>query len=60
MAIDDQSRAGYVQILPDEQGPSAATFLRLAVSYYAALGVVIREVLTDNGVCYRARRFAET
>lgn len=59
VAIDDQSRISYVQLLPDEQGPSAAAFLRLAVSYYAALGVVIREVLTDNGACYRSDAFAQ-
>jgi transposase len=38
VAIDDQSRISYAPILPDEQGPSAATFLRLAVSYWAAAG----------------------
>ena len=59
VAIDDQSRISYAQILPDEQGPSAAAFLRLAVSYYAALGVVIREVLTDNGPCYLSLEFAQ-
>jgi transposase InsO family protein len=57
VAIDDHSRISYAQILPDEQGASAALFLRLAVSYYAALGVVIREVLTDNGACYRSEAF---
>lgn len=60
VAIDDQSRISYAQILPDEQGPSAAMFLRLAVSYYAAMGVVIREVLTDNGACYRSDAFEQT
>jgi transposase InsO family protein len=60
VAIDDQSRISYAQILADEQGPSAATFLRLAVSYYAAMGVVIREVLTDNGACYRSEAFEQT
>jgi transposase InsO family protein len=59
VAIDDHSRISYVQIFPDEQGSSAAAFLRLAVAYYAALGVVIREVLTDNGGCYISRPFAE-
>lgn len=60
VAIDDQSRISYAQILPDEQGASAAAFLRLAVSYYAALGIVIREVLTDNGACYRSDVFEQT
>jgi len=60
VAIDDCSRVAYCQVLPDEEGVSACAFLRAAVAYYAGLGVTIREVLTDNGVCYRARRFAET
>jgi len=59
VAIDDQSRISYAQILSDEQGPSAAMFLRLAVSYYAAIGIVIREVLTDNGSCYRSEAFEQ-
>jgi transposase InsO family protein len=60
VAIDDCSRVAYCQVLPDEEGVSACAFLRAAVAYYAGLGVTIREVLTDNGVCYKARRFAET
>jgi transposase InsO family protein len=60
VAIDDCSRVAYCQVLPDEEGVSACAFLRAAVAYYAGLGVTIREVLTDNGVCYRARLFAET
>jgi transposase InsO family protein len=60
VAIDDCSRVAYCQVLPDEEGVSACAFLRAAVAYYAALGVTIREVLTDNGVCYRAKNFAAT
>jgi len=60
VAIDDCSRVAYCQVLPDEEGQSACAFLRAAVAYYAALGVTIREVLTDNGVCYRAKNFAAT
>ena len=60
VAIDDCSRVAYCQVLPDEEGQSAGAFLRAAVAYYAALGVTIREVLTDNGVCYRAKNFAAT
>jgi transposase InsO family protein len=60
IAIDDTSRVAYAQVLPDEQGDSASAFLRAAVAYYAALGVVIRAVLTDNGSCYRSREFAQT
>jgi transposase InsO family protein len=60
VAIDDHSRVGYCQMFPDEEAVSACMFLRAAVAYYAGLGVTVREVLTDNGVCYRANAFAST
>jgi transposase InsO family protein len=59
IAIDDTSRVAYAQVLPDEEGGSAAAFLRAAVAYYAGLGVTIREVLTDNGGCYKSRLFVQ-
>lgn len=59
IAIDDTSRVAYAQVLPDDEGASAAAFLRAAVAYYAGLGVTIREVLTDNGSCYRCRLFRQ-
>lgn len=60
VAVDDASRVGYAQVLNDEQGDSACTFLRAAVAYFAGLGVQIREVLTDNGGCYLSAQFAQT
>ena len=39
---------------------SAVAFLKAAVSYYAALGVRIQRVLTDNGSAYRSRVFDQT
>jgi len=49
-----------VRRLPEEEGVSARAFLRAAVACYAGLVVTIREVLIDNGVCYRAKVFAAT
>ena len=60
VAIDDTSRVAYSQVLPDERDVSASAFLRAAVAYYAALGVQVKEILTDNGPCYRSRCFAQT
>lgn len=57
VAIDDHSRVAFSAILPDEQGKSACAFLIKAVRYYAALGIQIRRLLTDNGPCYKAQRF---
>jgi transposase InsO family protein len=60
VAIDDHSRAGFVQMYDDERKDSAVAFLKAAVAHYAALGVKIRRLLTDNGPAYRSRLFART
>jgi transposase InsO family protein len=57
VAIDDHSRVAFSAILPDESGQSACRFLLKALRYYRSLGVGITRVLTDNGACYRSRRF---
>ncbi len=60
VAIDDHSRAGFVQVYDDERKESAVAFLMAAVAHYAALGVRIKRLLTDNGSAYRSRMFART
>jgi transposase InsO family protein len=60
VAIDDHSRVAFAQVLADEDVPHACEFLRAAVAYYAGLGITIREILTDNGGCYRGRAFEQT
>jgi transposase InsO family protein len=60
VAIDDHSRAGFVQVHADEKKTSTVAFLQATVAHYAALGVRIQRVLTDNGSAYRSRLFART
>ena len=60
VAIDDHSRAGFVQMHDDERKDSAVAFLQAAVAHYAALGVTIKRLITDNGPAYRSRLFART
>lgn len=60
VAIDDHSRAGFVQMHADERKDSASEFLRAAVEHYAARGVAIKRLLTDNGSAYRSRLFNKT
>ena len=60
VAIDDHSRAGFVQMHVDERKGSAVAFLEAAVAHYAALGVTIKRLITDNGAAYRSRLFAKT
>jgi len=56
-AVDAYSRVAYSEVLANEQGATAADFWCRAAAYFAALGVVIERVLTDNGPCYRGRAF---
>ena len=58
VAIDDTSRAAYVEILDDERGPTCAAFLRRAVAWFAAHGVGVQRVMTDNGTGYRSHAHA--
>jgi len=59
VSIDDASRIGFSQILPDETKQSAVAFLKAAVAYYLSLGVTVLRVMTDNGSCYRAKDFRD-
>jgi transposase InsO family protein len=52
VAVDDCSRVALAKVLPDERGPSAASFLLEAAAYFAQLGVRIERVMTDRGWCY--------
>lgn len=58
VAIDDHSRLAYAEVLPDETGPTTAGFLRRAVAWYAAQGIVVQRLLTDNGGAYRSAPLA--
>ena len=60
VAIDDHSRAGFVQMHGDERKGSAVQFLKAAVAHYAALGVKVSRLLTDNGAAYRSVLFNKT
>jgi transposase InsO family protein len=56
-AIDDHSRLAYSEIHDDETAATAAAFWTRAHAFYAARGITVRAVLTDNGSCYRSRLF---
>lgn len=58
VAIDDCSRIAHSKIQDSETADAAVDHLLAAVRYYRSLGVTIRRVLTDNGACYRSRKFA--
>jgi transposase InsO family protein len=52
VCVDDATRIAYVEVLPDERGPTAAGFLERAVAWFADRGVRVERVMTDNGSCY--------
>jgi transposase InsO family protein len=57
VCIDDASRIGFSRIMKTERKACAVAFLKAALAYYASLGITVERVMTDNGSCYRSRRF---
>lgn len=55
VAVDDTTRLAYVEILDDEKGPTCLGFLRRAIGYFAAHGITVQAVMTDNGTGYRSQ-----
>ena len=45
--------------MSDGKGASEVSFLNAAADYYAALGVTVTRVRTDNGSCYKAFAFRD-
>jgi transposase InsO family protein len=54
IAIDDHSRLAYAELLAGRDADSCARFLIRAVAWYAAQGVIVERVLTDNAKAYHA------
>jgi hypothetical protein len=59
VAIDDHSRLAYAELLAGRDADSCACFLARAVAWYAAQGIVVERVLTDNAKAYHARAWIE-
>jgi transposase InsO family protein len=57
VCIDDHSRWGIAEVLPDERAETAAGFLRRTVLALRKRGILVEAVLTDNGACYISRAF---
>jgi len=59
VAVDDHSRIAYTAMMPDETADSSSRFLAEASAWFQRLGITVRRVLTDNGPCFYAHRFAD-
>jgi transposase InsO family protein len=58
--VDDHSRYAYSEILPDEKAPTTADFMQRAIGHFAARGIRIEAVMTDNAWAYiRSSRLAK-
>lgn len=58
VAIDDCTRLAYAEVLAHDDGPTTAAFLTRALAWFAAWGIRVRALLTDNGKCYTSGVFA--
>jgi transposase InsO family protein len=58
--IDDHSRVAYAEIHDDETAATATAVLRNAVAWFAARGVTVDRVLSDNGSAYKAHLWRDT
>jgi transposase InsO family protein len=58
--IDDHSRVAYAEIHDDETAATAAGVLYRAVAWFAARGVHVERVLSDNGSAYRSHLWRDT
>jgi transposase InsO family protein len=56
--LDDHSRLAYSEIHADETRETAVSVLRNATAWFAARGVRIERILSDNGSCYRSKMWA--
>jgi len=60
VAIDGATRMAYVEVLADEKKETCCGFLERAVAWFAARGIAVERILTDNGSAYRSHRHRET
>jgi transposase InsO family protein len=54
ICIDDATRLAYVELLGDEKATTCIGFLKRALRFYAAHGVKVERLMTDNGSAYRS------
>ncbi|WP_214466801.1 IS481 family transposase [Microbacterium flavescens] len=57
--IDDNSRVAYAEIHDDETAVTAIGVLRRATSWFAARGVIVERVLSDNGSAYKSHAWRD-
>ncbi len=56
MSASMTAPAAYVEVLDDERAPTVCGFLQRAVAWFAARGVIVQRLMTDNGNGYRSHQ----
>ena len=59
-AIDDRTRVVYSEIHTNEQAVTAVGFWQRAHAWFAAHGITVERVLTDNGSAYKSYLWRDT
>ena len=59
VCVDDCTRIAFVEVLANERAQTVCGFLERAVDWFAARGVRVQRVMTDNGNGYRCHQHAE-
>ena len=57
VAVDDASRFVYVEVLGDEDAPTATAFLWRALTWFRRHGIRVARVMTDNAKAYCGHEF---
>ena len=56
--VDDATRLAHVVVVPDERPTATVQALEQALAWFAAQGVKVERILTDNGSNYRSLAYA--
>lgn len=59
-AVDDHTRLAYSEFLTDETASTAIGFMWRATQWFNRLGILIQEIMTDNGSPYVSYLWADT
>ena len=54
IAVDDCTRMAYAEVLEDEKATTVVAFLRRTVAFFLQHGIIVEQLLTDNGSGYRS------
>lgn len=49
-AVDDATRMKYLEILPDKKAKTLAAFMKRAYLWFKKRGIIIKKLLSDNGL----------